>query len=87
MWRSFSGIPMKRRHSAINFVLLAPEESELQHLNLTEALKRFTPDYVRIKAIRQSRQSMQRLRDAAISQTPQRCRKALRAMQNGTICR
>jgi CRISPR-associated endonuclease Csy4 len=32
--------------------LLAPEESDLQHLNLTEALKRFTPDYVRIKAIR-----------------------------------
>lgn len=33
--------------------LLAPEESDLQHLNLTEALKRFTPDYVKIKTIRQ----------------------------------
>ena len=33
--------------------LLAPEELELQHLNLTEALKRFTPDYVKIKTIRQ----------------------------------
>lgn len=32
--------------------LLAPEESDLQHLNLTEALKRFTPDYVKIKTIR-----------------------------------
>ena len=32
--------------------LLAPDESDLQHLNLTEALKRFTPDYVKIKTIR-----------------------------------
>ena len=32
--------------------LLAPEESDLHRLNLIEALKRLTPDYVRIKAIR-----------------------------------
>lgn len=32
--------------------LLAPEESDLQRLNLPDALKRFTPDYVRIKTIR-----------------------------------
>lgn len=32
--------------------LLAPEESDLQRLKLSEALKRFTPDYVKIKAIR-----------------------------------
>lgn len=32
--------------------LLAPEESDLQRLNLPDALKRLTPDYVRIKTIR-----------------------------------
>lgn len=32
--------------------LLAPEESDLQRLDLTDALKRFTPDYVKIKTIR-----------------------------------
>lgn len=32
--------------------LLAPEESDLQHLNLIDALKHFTPDYVKIKSIR-----------------------------------
>ena len=32
--------------------LLAPEESDLQRLNLPDALKRLTPDYVKIKAIR-----------------------------------
>ena len=32
--------------------LLATEEADLQRLNLSDALKRLTPDYVRIKAIR-----------------------------------
>lgn len=32
--------------------LLAPEESDLQRLNLPDALKRLIPDYVRIKTIR-----------------------------------
>lgn len=32
--------------------LLALEESDLQHLNLTGALKHLAPDYVKIKAIR-----------------------------------
>ena len=32
--------------------LLAPEESDLQRLNLSDALKRLIPDYVKIKAIR-----------------------------------
>lgn len=31
--------------------LLASEESDLQHLNLTDALKHLAPDYVKIKAI------------------------------------
>lgn len=31
--------------------LLAPEESDLQRLNLADALKRLTPDYVKLKAI------------------------------------
>ena len=33
--------------------LLAPEESDLQRLNLTDALMRFAPDYVKITTIRQ----------------------------------
>lgn len=32
--------------------LLALEESDLQRLNLIDALKRFTPDYVKVKSIR-----------------------------------
>lgn len=32
--------------------LLAPEETDLQHLNLPDALKRLIPDYVRLKSIR-----------------------------------
>ena len=33
--------------------LLTPEESDLQRLNLPDALKRLTPDYVKITTIRQ----------------------------------
>lgn len=33
--------------------LLAPEESDLQHLNLTDALRRFMPDYVKLEKILQ----------------------------------
>ena len=43
--------------------LLASEESDLQHLNLTDALKHLAPDYVKIKAIHPYPSGMQGVRD------------------------